>query len=285
VQQVAQLGRPAGEVGDVVRQRERMPRVEQRRRRGRFQLRVVVQDLLVAAHQLATRIDAELVAEQAPAVREGAQGFGLPTGAAQRDHQVRAQSFTQRMFADELLQFGHQLATLAGGEPKFHQLLGRGEASFVQGGGGRPDHRPVEPGQRRSAPQLEGGPQVGDRGVLVAGRVRRPGRREMAVEHPQVQLPVVDGQPVARPVGADELVAAGQSMAQVEHHLAGLVGGRAGRALAPHRLDQAGDRGDPVGAQQQHGQRPLMARPANAHGFVVNTHLKCAENPKIAVLP
>jgi len=120
---------------------------------------------------------------------------------------------------------------------------------------------------------------------VITGRARRSRRGEVAIEDAQVEVFVVDGQAIARPVGSDGAIAVRKAVPQVEDHLANLVRRRARRAFTPHGLDQPGDGRDPVRAEQQDRESALLTGPADMHGLVVDRNLKRPENPEMYVLP
>ena len=75
-----------------------------RRPAGGVQRRVLGEDRRLQPAQLGSRLEAELLAEELPALLEDPEGVGLPPGAVEREHQQPAEPLAQRMRGDELLE-------------------------------------------------------------------------------------------------------------------------------------------------------------------------------------
>ena len=63
--------------------------------------------------KLETWFDAQVADQHTAHVLVGVQRFGLPSGPGQREHQLRVESFAQRVLADHIAQFGDQFLMLA----------------------------------------------------------------------------------------------------------------------------------------------------------------------------
>ena len=83
--------------------------VIQRRRRDADQRALLPQNRSVQGLELGAGIDALLVDERSARVVVRAERVRLPAGAVEREHELGAQSLTQRVATDECLQLGHQV--------------------------------------------------------------------------------------------------------------------------------------------------------------------------------
>ena len=70
---------------------------------------LLTQDRAVERLELGTRLDPELLHERVARVAVRGERVGLPSRPVQREHQLRAESFPQRMPRDEQLQFRHEV--------------------------------------------------------------------------------------------------------------------------------------------------------------------------------
>ena len=73
------------------------------------------------------RLDPELVHQRAAGVLVGLERLGLPAGAIEREHQLRAQPLAQRILGDERLQLADELGVAAGLEVGVDALLEHGQ--------------------------------------------------------------------------------------------------------------------------------------------------------------
>ena len=142
----------------------------------------------------------------------------------------------ERAGADERGGVRHDV--LAGGHPGTEQGLLGATAQLVEAQGLGAAVRPVlEVGQRLAAPQVQrlgvgdGGPPV------LAPLAQLPAAGDQALEQPDVDLVVPDGQPVAAGRGLDGVVPQGPAQPQ-DRPLDDLGPGRR-RRLAPERVGQA----------------------------------------------
>jgi hypothetical protein len=76
--------------------------------RGFVDRRLVIQDCTLEPLQCLARLDPELLDERLPRRLIDLECFDLTTGAVEREHQLAAQSFLQRVLRDEYLQLGDQ---------------------------------------------------------------------------------------------------------------------------------------------------------------------------------
>ena len=109
--------------------------------------------------QLAKRpagLDAELLDQHAAGGLVGLERLSLPPRAVEREHQLRAEAFPQRMLADEPLQLGDQRAVPADGEVGLDALLQAHDSPLLEPGdlglGKAVEH---ELRQRRPSPERQ----------------------------------------------------------------------------------------------------------------------------------
>jgi hypothetical protein len=69
------------------------------------------------------RLEAELVDEERAPAAVRLERLRLPARPVQREHQLRAQAFPQRMLADERLELADHLAVASGGDVGFEAVL------------------------------------------------------------------------------------------------------------------------------------------------------------------
>ena len=88
--------------------------------------------------QVPAGIDAQLVGENLPGPPVGIQRLRLPAGPVQAQHQLRSETFVQRIPARELLQFGDQFGVPSHGEIGLDARAQGAQVQFLQAGRSRP---------------------------------------------------------------------------------------------------------------------------------------------------
>ena len=78
------------------------------------------------------RLDPELGKERPPRGAVCLECFGLPAGAVQRQHELGAQAFPQRMPRDEPFQLGHELVVVAEGELRLDPVLEDADVQLLE---------------------------------------------------------------------------------------------------------------------------------------------------------
>ena len=90
--------------------------------------RVLFEDLPLEELQSFARLEPELLGEQLPPLPIDLECLGLPVRAIERQHELPAQSLTQRLLLDERLELRHELRVPAQGEIGFDPLLESAES-------------------------------------------------------------------------------------------------------------------------------------------------------------
>ena len=238
-------------------QRRRRHRQSYRRRdrRGRGQLLVLVQDRVMERLQLRSRVDPELVHESRTRRGVGIERLGLPPGAVEREHQLPAQSFPQRLLADERLELADELGVAATFEIGVETRLDRDKPELLQ-----PCDLGLRPALVRevceggAAPELERRSELG--GSLERGELRRCGKSPLELGAVQLLGREIEAVPVC--LGGDRLRP--ERLAELRDVALdrGLWPPRC--LLRPERLDQRIGRDRPPTLEGQHGEdRPLLA--------------------------
>ena len=200
------------------------------------------------------RLEAQLLHQHAPTRPKDFERVGLSAGAVEREHQLAAKPFPQRLLDEESLDLPDELGITAEHEVGVDAVLERGEPQLLEApalcGG---ELVVCEVDQRRAPPQRERLAQKasGLGGVLGLGR-----RREERLEATRVDLRGIDLELVARrasqkPVTAEQLA---QTRDVELHHRRG---GR-WRPLAPERVDQLVGRDGLVRPQEQRRQQGAL---------------------------
>ena len=243
------------------------------------QLRVVREDRLLEPPQLRPRLDPELVDEQPAPLAHHLERLRLPAAAVEREHQVRAHALAQRVLGHQRPQLADQVGVAAARELRAHPLLDRLHPQLLQ-----PRDLALREvveavvGERRPAPQLERGLQVGGGRVRVLGpraleQVLEAVRVDRAALHAE-RVPgraAVDGRRLAEPV------------AQARHLLLQRLHAVARRPPRPYGLDQLVDRDRLRGAQRQRGEQGALLGAVELDGVPLDAHVERAEEPDLDV--
>jgi hypothetical protein len=226
----------------------------------------VPQHLVVQVAQGRAGVDPQLVAEQVADLDEAAQGFGLPPGPVERQHELAPAAFPERLGAGQRLGHGGRAGAPAGGQLGVEPvLLGRpaglreaghlaaGEAVAGDVGQGRPS-----PDRERGLQDLRGPLRLvaGQLGAAGGGERLEPLGVELAgveLEHvprrPRLQRRRRHPEPVAQRGDVD---------------LEGMAC-RGRRARLPQPVDQDAGRDDQPRVDGQRRQQGPLQPAADAH--------------------
>jgi len=163
------------------------------------------QDLLVQPSQSRTGFQAELEAEDTTASGEGGQGIRLPSAPVQRQHQLAAQPFPERVFTHQAGQLGCRRGGTAEHEHDLGPFLDCGQPHLDQPGPFDFSPGAGSPRQGNRLPQPQRRVELPRRAVQVACRARPASRVKVPAEHLRIQVARFQPQRIARPGGKQEL--------------------------------------------------------------------------------
>ena len=212
------------------------------------------------------------------------QSFGLPAAAVEREHQLRAQAFTQRLLRDRCLELAHQRRVPAERELGVDALFHGGEAKLLE-----PLHLDarerleLEIGEGPAAPQrLRLAKQRGG-ACRVSLRERRAPCGDLLLEEIEIELARFDAQEIAGRAGRQPRLldaVRGESLAQPpDLHSKNVVG--LGALLALQLPDQPIARDHAIGTQQQQREQRALLRTTDAHGDAVDANIQRAEDQEL----
>ena len=224
-------------------------------------------------------LDACLLDEQRPSLAVALQRVGLTTGAVEREHELGAGAFAQRLVASTLLELGDQLAVATQGERAVDALLGGDEAILVEPGG--VDLRVAldlcacegiaAPERQRLLVGVECS------GVIARARHRASAHHECG-EDARVEFSIAAHDAVAGDARLDARRVA-EGVSQPRHVLVDHVLRTAWRRLAPDAVDQALDRHHLAGVEQQDGQQRALT-PPERNGALVQLDFERPQDPE-----
>jgi hypothetical protein len=231
--------------------------------------------------ELGAGIDAELLDQGLAAFLKDTQCLPLASRLVERQHQLAAQPFPERVAGDERLQLSHQLVMSAQGQVRIDLQLDCLEACLLElgdlllGEGLEGELR-----ERWAAPQAECLPQQRRRTRRIRGG-DLPCLLDQPFEPPGVQLLRVHLEHIAGLAGDDQLTL--QGSAEPGHHHLQRIRRVGGQVAAPELIDQPISRDHLAGVDQQdRQQRPLLG-PAHWHLPIALGHLQRPKDPELHV--
>ena len=96
------------------------------------ELGILLQDLRLEPPESLSRLEPELVDEESAAALVRVERVGLASRAVQREHELRAQAFSQGVGLDELLEVGDELRVAADGKLGIESILERRQAKLLE---------------------------------------------------------------------------------------------------------------------------------------------------------
>ena len=209
------------------------------------------------APQFGAGRDAEFPGKHTPGICERGQGVALPAAPVEREHELAAEPFPQRMLTYQPSKLDRRLGVLAKREHDLDTLLNRRQPLLAQ-----PDPPDLDPGagnpsQRGRLPQQQRRVEGRRRASQVACPAQCTRCVQMAAEYLGVKLAGLQPQQVPGPAGQQDAPRgpAGpvrlQRNAQPRHVDMNGVHRAQRRILAPHPVDELVPRDRPVRAQRQ----------------------------------
>ena len=246
--------------------------------------RILYEDGSLELLQRNARLEAQLDVQVLARLPVHRQSFGLPAAAVEREHQLRAQAFTQRLLRDRCLELAHQRRVPAERQLGVDALFHGGEAKLLE-----PLHLDarerleLEIGEGPAAPQrLRLAKQRGG-ACRVSLRERRASCGDLLLEEIEIELARFDAQEIAGSAGREPRLldaVRGESLAQPpDLHSKNMVG--LGARLALQLRDQPIARDHTVGAEQQQREQSALLRTADAHGDAVEANIQRAEDQEL----
>ena len=223
-------------------------------RRRQAERRIVGEDLGVQKLQILARLDTQFLDEQGSRVAIGGQCVGLAARPVQRQHQLAAQGFAERMLDDEGLQLRDSSGVVAEREVRLDATRERHEPEFQEAiplGGGEIVGSKL--GQRWPAPQLERLADHRRRVPRVAGVEGDPSASDQGLEPADIDFVCGDSEPVAAALGLQQTVA--ERLPQLIDVAVDDLGRSDGRVVAPDLVDQGLGGHDLLAPQHEQGQQ------------------------------
>ena len=249
----------------------------------------MVEDAAFEPLQRGARLEAQFFDEHRARPLVGAQCFGLPAGAVERQDPLCVQTLTQWMLRDEHLEFADQVVLPAEREVAVDSVHQRDDARLVESLDlVAIDGLQLDPRERAAAPQRER-LRVDRRGSLEGCGVRLRARLDRQRREPRgVELVAGDLDQVAGWSCRDRPGAvAAERLAQLRDIAVHRLDRGRGRRLAPQLIDQPLPGHDLVRMQEQNAEhRPVLQRPKRNLPTLEEHHQR-TENPKLhpLVLP
>jgi Protein kinase domain len=245
----------------------------------RRQSGVLVEDRLLELVEGGARLDAQLLHQQTPRLPVDLERLRLPSGAVQREHELRPRPLAERMLADEGLELRDELGGAPECEVSVDASLERDEPQLLETKDLRLRERLVrDVGERRAAPESE---------CLTENSFGGFGRRPLSLldqvlEAEQVELEGPDSDHVAGLAG-DDRVTRGEQLAEPGHVVLQRVASRFGSSFPPQLFDQPVGRDDLVRAGEQQGQQRPLPRSAERERTALLDDLERSQDPELHV--
>ena len=248
----------------------------ERLRAVRVEPGILREDRALQAAETRSRLDAELVDEQSPALAEHRERLGLPPAAVEREHQRRAQLLAERSDRHEPRQLADDERVAAELELRSETALERGVPTFVELlRPGREHRRARHVCKRCTAPEGERLPQQRHppRGGLSGGAATE------LVEPRRIDARPLDHQLVPAGRGRDGVVA--EAATKLGDEDVERVARLGGRAAVPDALDQLVGRDPLADAKREQRQRCAGLRPVDVQLRPVSPGGDGAEQPDL----
>ena len=257
-----------------------------RRRLGRGERRVLVEDLTLEPPQVLARLEAELLRERAAALLVGLQRLRLPTRAVEGEHELAPGPFAQRVLADERLELDDELLVASELEIGFDPLLLGGEAELVEARDlGLREVRVSELRQCGAAPERERLAQLLRRELGLAARASAPCVLERVPKDVGIELTALEVEAVSVAVGLERSTRRAQSPTQPRDERLQRLQRRRGRRLAPEPVDEPVRRHDLVRVEQQDREELALLPAGDLDALALDDDFERAEDPRFHRAP
>ena len=230
---------------------------------GRLEGGLLAEDLPLEPLQLGSRLDAELVDEDAACVLVGGQRLRLPARAVEGQHELAAEALAQRVLRGERLELADEVGAGAAGEVDVDAGFEGEQAQLLEAGDlGLRKGLVAEVGQGGAAPEPECLAQLPARRGRVAGGDCLPRAGDEVLEAVAVQLARLDPQEVARGASHERFLRRPESPPQPgDVPLERSPRGRR-RLPVPELVHQPVGRDDLVRLQEEEGEDGALPRSA-----------------------
>ncbi len=228
------------------------------------------------AAQERARLEAELLDEQLPALAIDLERLRLPTGAVEREHQLRPEPLPERMLANERLELRDEVGVSADRELRLGAFLEQCEVELLEARDLLLGERLVaELGERLAAPEGECLVEQlrPPRGLVRPGLVDEP-------PHPgYVQLLRLEAHEIARRPRLDHVRP--ERLPQLGDEVLQRRRGGRGRCPVPERIEEPVERDDAPGLEQERRQQRALLRAAESDRLAVCTSFERAEDGEV----
>ena len=207
--------------------------------------------------QFGAGLDAEFLDKHAPGLSERRQGVALPAAPVEREHELAAEPFPQRMLTYQPSKLRRRRGVLAKREHDLDALLNRCQPLLDKPYPADLDPGAGNPSQRGRLPQQQRRVEGRRRASQVACRTQCTRCVQMPAEYLGVKLAGFQPQQVPRPAGQQDAPGGPvgpirlQRDAQPRHVDMEGVHRAQRRIIAPHPVDELVARDRPVRAQRQ----------------------------------
>ena len=243
----------------------------------------MVQDVALDLLEGSTRLEPELVAQHHAGVLVGAERLCLPPLPVERNHQLAAEPFAQRLRCDQLL----ELPDSPSSRPQARSASTLASSASNRSRSSRPtaarDKRSaVQVPERLAAPEGQRLAKHVGRGLVVPSRQLLPPVFYELLEQVRIEVVVDDVQQVAVPRPHDSFAA--DHLAEPRDVDLDRVGRSRRRAFGPDGLDEVVDPDRASRVQQQRSEEHALQRAPERELPIAVVRLEPPQNPELHAL-
>jgi len=249
-------------------------------RRNGPERRVLFEDGVLEPLECLARLEPELFRQPAPRLLVDVESLCLPAGAVESEHELAAESFSQRVLPDERLQLGDEVRLPTERQVGFDSLLEHLQVEFLQPPAlGLHQGARVDVGERLSAPEGKRLREPCGRRLGMAARELFLPLAQQSFETADVDRRGLGVQHVPGCARDDQL--GSEHLAQARNVALKCRDGGLGRPLAPDGLDQLVTGDDTVCVEEQCRKHGALLWPANGEQSTIALDLERPEDPKL----